>query len=64
MSTPSQKFTLHFSSDTEDELGLRFVGPMDKICLEDLYDLGVEFEDDDGDIITIPLFASIVVHPE
>lgn len=59
---PPRRFTIHFSTDLEEELGVRFTGPMDRIVPEDLYDLEVEFEDEDGEIISIPLFASVEIH--
>jgi hypothetical protein len=57
-----RKFTIHFSSDVEDELDVRFVGPMDRIRLEDLHDLEIEFENQDGKWVRLPLFSSIRVH--
>ncbi|MBO6576268.1 MAG: hypothetical protein JJ896_16275 [Rhodothermales bacterium] len=57
-----RRFTIHFSRDVEEEFEVRFTGPMDRIVPEDLYDIEVEFEDEDGEIVTMPLFASIEVH--
>lgn len=64
MTTGRRRFTIHFSTDIEEALDIRFVGPMDRIVPEDLYDLEVEFEDEDGEIVTIPLFSSIEVHEQ
>ena len=57
-----RRFTIHFSTDVEEELDIRFTGPMDRITPEDLYDLEVEFEDENGEIVTYPLFSSIQIH--
>lgn len=62
MAEGKRRFSIHFSTDVEEELGVRFVGPMDRIVPEDLYDLEVEMETEDGEIVTFPLFASITVH--
>ncbi len=59
-----RKFTIHFSTDVEEDLEVRFVGPMDRIKLEDLYDLEVEFRDEDGKWLRLPLFSSVQVHHE
>ncbi len=57
-----RRFSIHFSTDVEEELGVRFVGPLDRIVPEDLYDIEVEIELDDGEIVMMPLFASVTLH--